>query len=78
VRDKPLVGVDYISLCPEEIRLIEVKTTSSQSSKIYIQPVEWNALCAQKIERIYPLIDIVGLAQRYRKQHIPIRSRPPE
>jgi len=57
LRDKPLAGVDLISICPHEIRLIEVKTVTSPNSQIHIQPVEWDAMCAKRQEQLRRIPD---------------------
>jgi len=48
LRSVPMAGVDFISICPDEIRLIEVKTVAGPNSQIHIQPVEWSTMCANK------------------------------
>ncbi|AET31759.1 helicase-related protein [Pyrobaculum ferrireducens] len=51
LRHIPMTGVDYIAVCPDGVRLVEVKTVKGPDSKIHIQPVEWAALCASKTNR---------------------------
>jgi len=57
LRDKPLAGMDLISICPDEIRLIEVKTVTSPNSQIHIQPIEWDAICAKRLEQLRKIPD---------------------
>jgi superfamily II DNA or RNA helicase len=68
LRDRPLAGIDLISVCPDEVRLIEVKTVASPNSQIHIQPVEWEAMCARRLEQIRRIpdrrvIDALALAR---------------
>lgn len=50
LRDKPAAGIDLILLCPDEIKLVEVKTVKGPHGEIHITPVEWATLCANKGE----------------------------
>jgi superfamily II DNA or RNA helicase len=68
LRDKPLAGIDLISICPDEVRLIEVKTVTSLNSQIHIQPIEWETMCAKRLEQLRKIpdrrvIDAVALAR---------------
>jgi len=51
-RDIFIAGFDFISICPDEVKYIEVKTVSGDGGSIYITQREWEFMKMASRERI--------------------------